>query len=100
MPQKCLISDFILQNKLENRFFLDIHGMSDENDFDLAIGTGYLIPEKYSLQLEYIDVLAKKYDIKYVVNHKNYTGCPGLTGRLQQKTGKANVLQLEWSKNY
>lgn len=99
MPQKCLISDFILQNKLDNHFFLDIHGMRDENDFDLAIGTGYLMPEKYSSQMECIDYLAKKYGIKYVINHKNYMGCPGLTGRLQQKTGEANVLQLEWSKN-
>ncbi len=100
IPQKCLINDFILQNKLENHFFLDVHGMKNGNGFDLAIGTGYFDAKRYSLELGYIDILAKKYNIKYVVNHENYKGCAGLTGRLQQQTGKANVLQLEWSKNY
>ncbi len=99
-PQKVLINDFVLENKLENHFFLDIHGMKDGNGFDLAVGTGYLEPENYEKQLKYIDKLAKKYGLIYVVNNANYKGCAGLTGRLQQATGRANVLQLEWSKRY
>ena len=98
VPRKVLINDFILDNKLENHFFLDIHGMKDGNGFDLAVGTGFMPPEKYAKQLEYIDKLAQKYNLVYVVNNANYVGCAGLTGRLQQATGKANVLQLEWSK--
>lgn len=100
MPQKCLINDFILQNELENHFFLDIHGMKNDNGFDLAVGTGYFDVKKYSSELEYIDILTKKYNIKYVINHENYKGCVGLTGRIQKETGKASVLQLELSKNY
>jgi len=96
MPETALISDFILQNRLENHFFLDIHGMKNGNGFDLAVGTGYFKPELYEKQLQFIDNLA----LKYVINNDNYTGKIGLTGRLEKATRKANVLQLEWSKNY
>lgn len=100
MPQKILINDFICARKLENHFFLDIHAMKDGNGFDLAVGTGYLPTEAYSKQLEFIDFLCQKYGLSHVVNHPRYTGCFGLTGRLQKTTGTAQVLQLEWSRRY
>ena len=74
--------------------------MKNGNGFDLAVGTGYIQPEQYEKQLKLIDKLAKKYGLRYVINHANYTGKIGLTGRLQKATGQANVLQLEWSKDY
>ena len=100
VPETVRVSDFILKHHIENHFFLDIHAMQNGNGFDLAVGTGYLKPDRYEKQLGYIDALAKKYGLTYVVNDKNYTGKIGLTGRLQQATGQANVLQLEWSLAY
>lgn len=100
VPKKELVSDFVLQNNLENHFFLDIHGMKDDNGFDLAVGTGYLEAEKYKTPLEYIKELSEKHGLSYVINHQNYTGKPGFTGRLQEATGKANILQLEFSRRY
>ena len=97
MPKTFWISDFILANKLENHFFLDIHAMKDGNGFDLAVGTGVLPAKSYEKQLAYIDKLANMFALKYVVNDPNYAGTKGLIGRLQQATGLANVLQLEWS---
>ena len=100
VAQKCLINDFILENHLENHFFLDIHAMKDGNGFDLAIGTGYFLPQEYKHELEYIDALCRQFGLAYVINHENYTGRAGLTGRLQKATGKANVLQLEWRRGF
>ena len=97
VPHKELISDFILKNKLENHFFLDIHGMKAHKDFDLAIGTGCLPREKYTLILSKIRKLCRKYKIKYRLNLPQYTGKVGLTGRLQKELKKPNVLQLEFA---
>lgn len=100
MPQKILINDFICERKIENHFFLDIHAMKDGNGFDLAIGTGYLPPSAYAKQLEFVAKLCTKYGLSYVINHPNYTGCYGLTGRLQKAFSLPQVLQLEWSRRY
>ena len=100
VPQKVLISDFVIANHLENHFFWDIHAMKDGYGFDLAVGCGYLPAEAYLRQLEFIDFLCRKYGLSYIVNHPSYTGCFGLTGRLQKATGLAQVLQLEWSRRY
>lgn len=97
VPHKEMISDFILSQKLENHFFLDIHGMKAHKDFDLAIGTGYLPKEKYKKELQKIKELCRKYKIKYRVNLPQYMGKIGLTGRLQKATGVANFLQLEFA---
>lgn len=97
VPRKEMISDFILSKKLENHFFLDIHGMKEHKNFDLAIGTGYLNRKKYASVLKEIAKLCRKYSIKYRVNLPQYTGRLGLTGRLQKSTGQANVLQLEFA---
>jgi len=100
VPYKEMISDFILNNKLEKYFFFDIHGMKVHKNFDLAIGTGYLPKEKYGVVLEKIKELCRKYQIKYRVNFPQYNGKIGLTGRLQKATGRANVVQLEFSPIY
>jgi len=100
VAKKCLISDFVTQNNLQKNFFLDVHAMKDGNDFDLAVGIGYFREREYEKQLQWIDELASKYGLKYVINDKRYTGIKGLTGRLQKKTCMANVLQLEFSKSY
>ncbi len=97
VAHKEMISDFILAKKLENHFFLDIHGMKAHKDFDLAIGTGYLNRKKYTGILKKIGKLCRKYKIRYRINLPQYTGKIGLTGRLQKATKKANVLQLEFS---
>ena len=97
--KKCMISSFILKNHLEHHYFLDIHAMKDR-PFDLAIGIGYCTSDDYKQELVIIQKLCKKYRLKYVINHPAYTGQPGLTGRLQRKLSKANVLQLEWTRKY
>ena len=100
VPHKEMISDFILSKKLEDHFFLDIHGMKAHQDFDLAIGTGYLNRKKYADVLKKVGELCRKYKIKYRVNLSQYSGKIGLTGRLQKATEKANVLQLEFAPIY
>ena len=95
---KCRIDDFVLKNGLENHYFLDIHGMKDNDDFDLAVGIGYADYNDYEEILAKIDELASKYGIRYVINHPSYMGRVGFTGKFQQKIGKYNVVQLEWSK--
>lgn len=100
LPQKTLISDFILQHNLTNHFFLDIHAMKEGTGFDLAVGTAYMSEEQYAQPLQIIAALCRKYQLNYVINHPDYTGKFGLTGRLQKATGYANVLQLEWRLAY
>lgn len=100
VSHKEMISDFILAKKLTDYFFLDIHGMKAQKDFDLAIGTGYLDRKKYAAVLKKIGELCRQYKIKYRVNLPQYSGKIGLTGRLQKATGKANVLQLEFAPEF
>lgn len=96
VEQKVLVSDFVIEKDLGDHFFLDLHGMSAEHDFELAIGTAYFEPEDYKKELDLIGTLAEKYQIKFVINHPDYCGDRGLTGRYQQHYNKPNVLQLEW----
>ena len=97
---KCRIDDFVLERGYERHYFLDIHGMKNNDDFDLAVGLGVASFDDYKKELEKIDELAKKYDVRYVVNHLNYMGKFGFTGKFQQKTGMCNIIQLEWSKSF
>lgn len=97
---KCRIDDFVLENKLDNHYFLDIHGMKNNDDFDLAVGLGYEGIENYRAELAKIDELALKFGIRYIVNHPCYMGKAGFTGKFQQKSGKKSIMQLEWSKDF
>lgn len=90
------VTDFVLRQKLENHYFLDIHGMKENDDFDLAIGTGILTADDYQSWFRHITSLAEKYQIRYVVNHPSYTGKFGLTGDLQKISPIPRILQLEW----
>ena len=95
--EKNSITDFIIQHRLEHFYFLDIHGMKENNDYDLAVGTGILPTEEYQIQLEKIGQLSEKYKIRYTVNHPSYTGKYGLTGDLQRINPFPRILQLEWT---
>ena len=100
VPKKEMISDFILTKKLETHFFLDMHGMKEHEGFDLAIGTGYFDKSKYTFVLSEVAKLCRQYKIRYRINLPQYMGKIGLTGRIQQTTNKANVLQLEFSPSF
>ncbi len=90
------ITTFITNDGLENRAFLDIHGMSINREFELAVGTGILPAQKYENELALIDALAIKYRIRWKLNPPDYTGRRGLTGDLQRLSPVPRILQLEW----
>lgn len=94
--EKNSITDFIVLQKLEHHCFLDIHGMKENSEFDLAVGTGILTENQYNDWIEQIEILAKKYQIRFVINHPSYTGKFGLTGDLQRIDSNPRILQLEW----
>lgn len=95
-PEEHSITAFITGHRLQNHCFLDIHGMSGERVFELAVGTGILVPRIYGPVLAQIASLADKYKISWVLNHPDYTGRFGLTGDLQRLSSKPGILQLEW----
>ena len=97
---KCRIDDFVFEKGIDNHYFLDIHGMKNNDEFDLAVGLGYGSVEDYKEELAKIDELALKFGIRYVVNHSSYMGKVGFTGKFQQKSGKKSIMQLEWSKDF
>lgn len=99
-PSLVKIIDFIKNNKLEEHYFLDIHGMDMERDFELAIGTGYLQEELYKKELDFLKTLADKYEVKIVINHPDYMGRIGLTGDYQETYNQPKILQLEWRKDF
>ena len=93
-PYKALISDYIFENGLENHYFLDIHGFNQDIGYDICIGIGDCRPNDCPY-LKDILKIAEKYHLKAIINHPNYTGMIGLTGRYQMACGKPNVIQLE-----
>ncbi len=100
VPYKCMIQDFIAQQNLQNKSFLDFHGMRNDRPFDLAVGTGMITALNYKQELEFIRQLAEKYKIKIVFNHPDYRGGAGLCGRLQREYGSDKILQLEWRRDF
>lgn len=94
------ISDYIIKNQLKDKYFIDFHGMHSGNNFHLAIGTGYLSESYYEKELSFIRKLADSLKIDFIVNHPNYTGKIGLTGRMQQYNKKCRCIQLEWRYDY
>ena len=97
VPYKCLVSDYVVEHNLQDHYFLDIHGFSQQIDYDICLGLGEYEAEKYPY-LENIITVAKKYNLKYIVNHPDYRGKVGLTGRYQKTFGKPNVIQIELKK--
>jgi len=93
-PYKALISDYILEHHLDNHYFLDLHGFDKDIDYDICLGTADCQP-KDCPYLDGILKIADKYCLKTIVNHPNYTGMVGLTGRFQVACGKPHVIQIE-----
>ena len=93
-PYKALISDYIFENKLDEHYFLDLHGFDKDIDYDICLGTADCLPEDCPYLAEILEV-AKKYHLKTIVNHPSYTGMVGLTGRYQVACGKPYVIQME-----
>lgn len=96
-PYKCLISDYVVEQSLQEHFFLDIHGFNQDMDYDICLGTAEYEAKGYPY-LDKVIAIAEKYHLKYIVNHPNYTGKAGLTGRYQKAFGKPNAIQMEFQK--
>lgn len=47
LDKEYLADEFIKAQNIGERFFLDIHGMVDHEDFELAVGTGLLEADAY-----------------------------------------------------
>lgn len=94
IPQKCLISDYIAKHALQNHYFLDIHGFNQEIGYDICLGCGDFEVDDYP-HLQRILQIAQKYNLKSIINHPNYTGKVGLTGRYHKMFNKPNVIQIE-----
>ena len=82
LEKEYLADEFVKEKNLAGHFFLDLHGMVDHEDFELAAGTGLL---------------------RMALNHPHYSGIAGMkafTARMQMQTGKPQVLQLEIGRSY
>lgn len=93
-PFKALISDCIVQKNLGEHYFLDVHGFNQEVDFDICLGTGNFLEENYPYLQDIVNI-AHQFGLRVVVNHPNYMGKVGLTGRFQKIYNKPNVIQIE-----
>lgn len=103
IDREILIDEFVEMANLREHFFLDLHGMVNHDDFDLAVGTGLLEADAYKKALDVINELSDKYQLRLVLNHPKYSGISGMkafTTRLQMLTGKPQVLQLEWGRDF
>ena len=96
-PYKALISDYIIQNNKIEYYFLDIHGFSQDVGYDICLGIGEFEEKNYPYLQEIIKV-AQRYNLKTIVNHPNYCGIKGLTGRYQKIFNSPNVIQIEIKK--
>ena len=96
-PYKALVSDWIYQNDLQQHYFLDVHGFSQDVGYDICLGVGKFEENNYPY-LQEIEDIAKKYGLKTIVNHPKYCGINGLTGRYQKMFNRPNVIQMEIKK--
>ena len=93
-PYKFLISNYIAEHNLQNHYFLDIHGFNQEIGYDICLGIADFEAGNYPY-LSHILEIAKQYGLKTAINHPNYTGKIGLTGRYQKMFNKPKVIQIE-----
>ena len=96
-PYKALISEWIRNHNIAEHYFLDIHGFNQDIDYDICFGIGEFEEKNYPYLQDIIEV-AQKYGLKTIVNHPNYCGLKGLTGRYQKIFNKPNVIQIEIKK--
>lgn len=94
VPYKALISDYITDNKLQNHYFLDVHGFNQQIDYDICLGIGTFSAKNYPYVKEIFNII-KTFGLNPVINYPKYTGKLGLTGRYQKKYSKPNVIQIE-----
>ncbi len=81
---------------------LDIHGCKDNNDFDIAIGTGgsSLLPNQQKL-LDILYSVFNKTDFKIALNPPDYAGMrpTTLVHRHRLDSAEVGILQLEFSRS-
>lgn len=94
VAEKVLISDFIVQNELQNHYFLDIHGFDKELGYDVCLGIGDGDENNYPYLIQIARTI-EKYGLRPIVNHPNYCGKFGLVGRYQKMFGNPKVIQVE-----
>jgi hypothetical protein len=93
-PYKALISDFIGNNNLQEHYFLDIHGFEKDIAYDVCLGIGEMDKDSYPYLQEIVQTI-QSFDLRVAINHENYMGLRGLTGRYQRTYNKPNVIQME-----
>lgn len=93
-PFKALISDCVVQKNLGEHYFLDVHGFNQDIDYDVCLGTGDFSENAYPYLQDIVNV-AHQFGLKTVVNHPDYRGRFGLTGKYQKNYNKPNVIQIE-----
>ena len=98
-PYKALISEWIKQNNVHEHYFLDIHGFNQDIEYDVCLGIGNFEEADYPYLSQIIDI-AQKYNLRTIVNHPDYCGLKGLTGRYQKIFNKPNVIQAEIKKEF
>ena len=98
-PYKALISDWIIQNNTHEHYFLDIHGFNQDIEYDICLGIGNFEEVNYPY-LQQIIQITQKYNLRTIVNHPNYCGLKGLTGRYQKIFNLPNVIQMEIKKEF
>ena len=103
LEKEYLADEFVKEKNLAGHFFLDLHGMVDHEDFELAAGTGLLEADAYARALKAIEELGRKHKLRMALNHPHYSGIAGMkafTARMQMQTGRPQVLQLEIGRSY
>src|SRR5699024_7418937 len=103
LEREYLADEFVKERDLSGHFFLDLHGMVDHENFELAAGTGLLEADAYAKALKAVEKLGKSYGLRMALNHPHYSGIAGMkafTARMQIQTGKPQVLQLEIGRAY
>ena len=98
-PYKALISDWIIQNNKIEYYFLDIHGFNQDVGYDICLGIGNFEEINYPYLSQIINI-AQKYNLRTIVNHPNYCGIKGLTGRYQKIFNLPNVIQMEIKREF
>ena len=93
-PFRMLISDYVVQQNFGEHYFLDIHGFNQNIGYDICLGTGNFSDEAYPYLQDIVNV-ACQFGLKVAINHPNYMGKIGLTGRYQKFYNKPNVIQME-----
>lgn len=94
VPYRTRVADYISDHKLEEHYFLDIHGFNQPIDYDICLGIGHFQEQDYPY-LSAILSLADGYNLRCIVNHPNYKGLYGLTSSYQQRWHQPNVIQVE-----